>query len=105
MVLADFKGHKDSVTCCALSASSKLVASSSEDTTVKVIDVPLNSVVFAGVGNTYLVQTIGGIYSHGPAGPFTIIILCRRYEEESGDFPSLCEGLAHETIGRMYMYI
>jgi hypothetical protein len=38
MVLADFKGHKDSVTCCALSASGKLVASSSEDHTVKVID-------------------------------------------------------------------
>ena len=39
MVLADFKGHKDSVTCCALSASGKLVASSSEDNTVKVIKI------------------------------------------------------------------
>ena len=36
MVLADFKGHKDSVTCCALSTSCKLVISSSEDNTVKV---------------------------------------------------------------------
>ena len=36
MVLADFKGHENSVTCCALSSSGKLVASSSEDNTVKV---------------------------------------------------------------------
>ena len=37
MVLADFKGHTNSVTCCALSATGKLVTSSSEDCTVKVI--------------------------------------------------------------------
>ena len=36
MVLADFKGHRDMVTCCALSASGKIIVSSSEDLTVKV---------------------------------------------------------------------
>ena len=38
MVLANFKGHKDLVTCCALSRSGKLVVSGSEDCTVKVSD-------------------------------------------------------------------
>ena len=36
MVQADYKGHKDHVTCCDLSPSGKLVVSSSEDCTVKV---------------------------------------------------------------------
>ena len=36
MVLADFKGHKDMVTCCTMSASGKIIVSSSEDLTVKV---------------------------------------------------------------------
>ena len=38
-VLADFKGHKNTVTCCALSSSGKLVVSSSEDKTIKVLHV------------------------------------------------------------------
>ena len=36
MVLADFKGHNNIVTCCALSRSGKLVVSGSEDCTLKV---------------------------------------------------------------------
>ena len=36
MVVADFKGHKDMVTCCTMSASGKIIVSSSEDLTVKV---------------------------------------------------------------------
>ena len=36
MELADFRGHSDMVTCCALSNSGKFVVSSSEDNTVRV---------------------------------------------------------------------
>ena len=36
MELANFKGHKDVVQCCALSRSGKLVVSGSSDCTVKV---------------------------------------------------------------------
>ena len=36
MELADFRGHSDMVTCCALSDSGRFVVSSSEDCTVRV---------------------------------------------------------------------
>ena len=36
MELADFRGHSDMVTCCALSNSGRLLVSSSEDHTVRV---------------------------------------------------------------------
>lgn len=36
MELADFRGHSDMVTCCALSNSGRLLVSSSEDNTVRV---------------------------------------------------------------------
>lgn len=36
MELADFRGHGDKVTCCALSTSGRFVVSSSEDNTVRV---------------------------------------------------------------------
>ena len=36
MVLGSFRGHKNTVTCCAISANGKLAVSSSEDNTVKV---------------------------------------------------------------------
>lgn len=36
MVMGNFKGHSDRVTCCALSEDGRLLISSSEDCTVKV---------------------------------------------------------------------
>jgi len=36
MVLADYKGHKDRVTCCDMTKNIKYIVSSSEDNTVKV---------------------------------------------------------------------
>ena len=42
--MADFKGHTDTVTCCALAVNGRLVVSCSEDCTVKV---SLNIIILA----------------------------------------------------------
>ena len=36
MVLSEFKGHTDRVTCCAIANTGRLIVTSSEDNTVKV---------------------------------------------------------------------
>ncbi|XP_064383959.1 apoptotic protease-activating factor 1-like isoform X2 [Halichondria panicea] len=53
IVLADFRGHTDQVTCCDLLRSGKLAVSSSEDNTVKVWDVRKKTVVQDFKGHEY----------------------------------------------------
>ena len=48
MVLAEYKGHTDRVTCCALSKAGRYVASSSEDSTVRV---SIHNVMYMGASS------------------------------------------------------